>query len=331
VSKDSFWFDGRTTSVDEGSNRSKKKNVQRPSGWIERVVWSPDGTHFAAAAGKKVMINGRVFEVEGTVYDVAFLPTRRKTTPKNDGGTASRSTTPTRRLLAIALYGGVTLADTDATTTVWHRRFTVGSSAVLSFAISPDGSSIGIGCLDKRLRVFEHDSPPDAAAVASTGGTTPEDGAWAVGDWNARDWIGFDGGATRVGFSPDNRRLAALGGSVLLVIDRSSEWGEAPIVCCSDRNSKNSAVYGTGSTGGNKIATEGKFQSFAWSTKDVLIASTNHFVHVFDVRATIDTVPKRCHPIASVPIEKGFGVTDVEGEILVWGKSGIRKLTIILH
>jgi hypothetical protein len=317
VSEQSYYFDSSNERY-----RKHMANVQRPSNWVETVAWSPNGRYFAAAAGKKIMINGKVLELEGTVYDLAFLPTSHHGATDTGGNTnnqeAKHDLNSTRQLLAIALYGGLTIVDA-ADMTVWHRRFTVGSSAVLSFAVSPNGRSIGIGCLDKRLRVFE---PSDTeAAIAKGGGDHGrfDTSSFGIFDhWDARDWIGFDGGVASVAFGPDNRRWAALGGSSLLVIDRTSEWGEAPTIC----SIRQDRAGGRGREKGDR------FQSFAWKTKDILVASTNRFLYVFDVRVTIDTVPKRSYPVASIPIEKGFLVTDRDGEIIMWGKSGIFKIKI---
>ena len=301
ISKQSYCFQGSN----EG-NRQTSANIQRPSNWVEKVIWSASGSFFAAAAGKKVMINGEVLEMDSTVYDLAFLPTS-KNADSNTGGEELHCPNPVRQLLAIALYGGLIIVDAT-TTKIWNRQFNVGSSAVLSLAISPNGRSIGIGCLDKRLRVFEM-----AETAGDTGGSIGRNG---IDSWEVHDWIGMDGGVTRVAFGPDNRRLAALGGSILFVIDRTSEWGEAPIICSlhQDREQRSGRVC--------------RYRSFAWNTKDILVASTDRFLHMFDVRATIDTVPKRLYPFASVPVENDFLITKTGSKIIEWGKSGIRKINL---
>jgi hypothetical protein len=300
ISKQSHCFE----SGNKG-DRQPTVNVQRPCHWVEKLVCSPCGHYFAASAGKKIMINGKIHEMEGTVYDLAFLPASRNGDTMN--GKAQQEKKPTQNLLAIALYGGLTIVDAVAMTT-WHHRFTVGSSAVLSFAASPNGQSIGVGCLDKRLRVFESNGSGD-------NGTEDIDSYGVLGSWDARDWIGFDGGVSCVAFCPDNRRLAALGGSILLVVDRSSKWGEAPTICSIHQDS------------GERTGRGERFQSFAWSTKDILVASTDRCLHIFDLRATIDAVPKRSYPAASIPIEKGFLVNNVDRKVIIaWGKSGTYKI-----
>ncbi|OEU16081.1 hypothetical protein FRACYDRAFT_238668 [Fragilariopsis cylindrus CCMP1102] len=201
----SFFF---SANVDRNKNSSSKNNmvsrekVQRSSGWVEKATWSEDGRYFAAAAGKKVMINGEIVQMEGTVYDLTFL--RSNNTNKKDH----------HQLLAVAVY--------------------------------------------------------------------------------------------------------AIGGTILLVIDRYSKLGEAPVIC-----SCWPPITG-------KLKRSDKFKSFAWTTKNILVASTEHFVHVFDVLEVVDTVPKRCYPIESIPIEKkdGYLVTDIEGEFLVWKGSKIRKIKV---
>jgi hypothetical protein len=49
---------------------------------------------------------------------------------------------------------------------------------------------------------------------------------------------------------------------------------------------------------------------------------------VFDLRATIDTVPKQLFPFASTPLEEDFLVSGADGEIIEWGQSGIRKINL---
>jgi hypothetical protein len=304
----SFFF---SANVDPDKNSNSKNKmvsrgkVQRSSGWVEKVTWSEDGRYFAAAAGKKVTINGEIVQMEGTVYDLTFL--RNNNTNKKDQ----------HQLLAVAVYGGLVIVDAD-TVTISHRRFTVGSSAVLSCAISQDGRSIGIGCLDKRLRIFEK-RPTNNNEDSVDDNDYDNDGDESTKKhWSARDWIGFDGGVSCISYSKDNQRLAAIGGTILLVIDRNSKLGEAPVIC-----SCWPPITGTQKR-------SDRFKSFAWTTKNILVASSEHFVHVFDVLEVVDTVPKRCYPIESIPIEKkdGYVVTDIEGEFLVWGGSKIRKIKV---
>jgi hypothetical protein len=311
----SFFF---PANVDRNKNSNNKNNmvsrgkVQRSSGWVEKVTWSEDGRYFAAAAGKKVMINGEIVQMEGTVYDLTFL--RNNNTNKKYN----------HQLLAVAVYGGLTIVNAD-TMTIRHRRFTVGSSAVLSCAVSQDGRSIGIGCLDKRLRIFEkrpfnnEDNDNDNDDDNDNGDDNDDDNDECnEKHWSARDWIGFDGGVSCISYSKDDQRLAAVGGTILLVIDRNSKLGEAPVIC-----SCWPPIM-------DKQKRIDKFKSFAWTTKNILVASTEHFLHVFDVLDVVDTVPKRCYPIESIPIEKkdGYVVTDIEGEFLVWEGSKIRKFKV---
>ena len=314
ISKQQFAFDGS----DDG--KEGKNNVQRPSNWVEKVVWSSNGQYFAAAAGKKIMINGKVLEMEGSVYELDFLP-QSQPDAINTGDSKTWETRndliPTGQSLIVALYCGLTIVDAK-TLTISHRRFDVGSSAVLSFAVSPVDQSIGIGCLDKRLRLFE------VAGTANANGGDDHDlkdtnASANFGSFDVRDWIGFDSGVTHVAFSPDNQRLVALGGSILLVINRKSEWGEAPTICLTNQEHEEE----------NRRGKKSRFRAVAWSTKDVLVASTDRFIYVFDVGATIDTIPKRSYPLASKSIEKGFLATDINGEIITWGRSGIRKIKIL--
>eukprot|EP00536_Pseudo-nitzschia_multiseries_P014575 jgi/Psemu1/69152/estExt_Genemark1.C_7270019 len=318
----------------DSPSAAKKKNVQRTSSWVENVIWSDDGRHFAAAAGKQVMINGNVVEMAGTIYDFFFFPcdgmySSGEPSAADPNGSAQLSHTEDVRTLpvgrnphgylAIAVYGGLTLVDVDSME-VWHRWLDIGSSAVLSVSIASDGLSIGVGSLDKRLRVFRC----AINAKDSTGRDLLRQ------KWSACDWIGFDGGVSSVRFSPDHRLLAALGGSTLFIVQNSgSEWGEAPVVC---------SLWLPEYAGG-KNAAAARFKSFAWVSECTLVASTaDRRLHFFDVRATIDTVPKQCYPINSVPIEKDFrvsgnsaGTLNGQDEIIVWGRSSITQMKISLE
>ena len=267
-----------SNNVDRGKKTTSTTSRKKPhiaSCWIEKVTWSNNGQHFAAASGKKVMINGKIIEVGGTVYGLLFLK---------------------RNSLAVAIYGGLIIIDIESMK-IWNRRFLVGSSAVLSFSVTKDERSIGIGCLDKRLRIY---------TKRSSHNNNINDDDEKNDDWSVRDWIGFDGGVSYTSYSKDNNRLAALGGTILLIIERSLYLGESPIICTCD----------------------GKLKSFAWITNNILVASTEKVLHVFDVLQVVETVPKQCHPFESIPIEKGYATTDVEGELLVWGKTMIRKLKV---
>jgi len=283
---------------DNNSSIINRGKMQNASCWVEKVTWSENGRYFAAAAGRNVMINGEILEMESSVYDLIFL-------------TSNNTKKDTHQLLAVAIYGGLTIINVD-TMTISNRRFTVGSSAVLSCAISKDGRLIGIGCLDKRIRIFK--KLPSNDGDDSNDDDDDED--QCNGHWLTRDWIGFDGGVSCISYSKDNERLAAIGGNILLVIERNLKLGEAPVICTcwppftSKQNS-------------------GRFKSLVWSTNNVLVASTEQFLHFFDVLDVVDTIPKQCYPMKSIPIfEKSYFIIDGEGVILVWGQSKIRKIKV---
>ena len=307
ISIHSYRFDG------SNEESERKKNVQRPSNWVEMVAWSLSGSYFAAAAGKKLMVNGTVLEMEGAVYSLAFLPSSQRS---KDHKTQQNSNS-TKELLAVALYGGVTIVNTH-TMTILHHRFTVGSSAVLSFGVSPDGRSIAIGCLDKRLRILSR----SMAMISNVDCKQEENDDHSpafLETWDAHDWVGFDCGVNDVSFAPNNQRLAVLGRSIVLIINLKSKWGEAPTICSLSQDVVEDRMSGR----------DAKFLSIAWSTNDVLVASTHNFLYVFDVRATIDSVPKRSYPAISISLEKGFLAVGTDGDICVWGNSGIRKIKIL--
>lgn len=259
------------------SNRSKmkcSKRIQNTSLWVERVAWSENGQHFAAAAGKKVMVDGKIIEMEGTVYAISFLRNEQ---------------------LVVAVYGGFTIWSVSTAKLAVCRKFDVGASAVIACAVSSDANSIAVGCLDKYARIFQRNRDDS---------------------WSTRDWVGFDGGVSLVSWSSDHQYLAVLGGSILLVAKRDAKPGEAPLLCsCWSRNTESDC----------------RFKSISWAKTNILIASTDYHLHVFDVRATNDRVLRRCYPIESMRIEKGdsFFLTDnTEGEIVLWGGRSMRKVKI---
>lgn len=273
---------------------SERSRAQMSSGWVEKVAWSEDGRHFAAAAGKEVMIDGKILVLEGTVYDICFL-----------GGRGER-----RPQLVVAIYGTLVLVGVtgDAAATI-QQTFDLGASAVLACAVSPDATAIAVGCMDKRVRLFRR-------VDAAVDGQGEEE--WSD---KALDWVGFDGRISCLRWSADGCHLAALGGRILLVARLNLTPGEAPVLCSCDPMSSMASSDGRGR----------KFNKVVWGIKKTnrLVASTDRSLHIFDIHATNDTVSKRCYPIQSMQIEEGGSfVVTAEDEVLVWGRSNIHKIKV---
>jgi len=259
--------------------------VQSSSMWVERVSWSENGMHFVAAAGKQVMIDGIVMNHEATVYSVEFLRNEQ---------------------VAVALYGGLLLVSFGDGVLKLDKKLDIGSAAVLACAVSSDADSIAIGCLDKRVRVFQRSKGSD--------------------DWSARDWVGFNGAVTSLSYDGEDEYLAALGGSTLLVTRRDIKAGEIPVLCCAtmEESGKNSEV---------------KYESFLWSNTgqfNFLMVAAVHggdsrYLHLFDINATNDTVLRKSYPVKSIPIEKGdhFAFTNGGKCILLWGREGVSLTKIV--
>jgi hypothetical protein len=93
--------------------------------------------------------------------------------------------------------------------------------ATLSLAISPDGALLAVGCLDKRMRLFQLQVP--TSDIGPAAGTSRQVAA--------RDWVGFDGPVAIVRWSANGCWLAAAGGTALLVVPRQLKAGEPPIRC----------------------------------------------------------------------------------------------------
>lgn len=101
-------------------------------GWVSSVAWSPRGDHWAAAAGRQVVLDGRaVGELDATVTDVAWTP---------DG---------TR--VGVSTYGGVRWY--DAATGEETRRFGWKGS-LLALALAPNGRWLAGGAQDASIHLW---------------------------------------------------------------------------------------------------------------------------------------------------------------------------------
>ncbi|GMI00264.1 hypothetical protein TrVE_jg1822 [Triparma verrucosa] len=213
---------------------------------VEKIAFGCLGS-VAAAAGKHVFILSglpkkenlveEIFQVEGTVYDIAF---------------SAADTTPT---LAVGHYGGVTFLSprSDSNHTHSKPQLRIGAAAVMCLGASKN--ELAVGQMDKKLR---------------------------LGDV---EYVGFDGAVTQASWGgEDNRYLAAIGGSVLAVVQPDGSDDERNICIC---------VCGQ---------TRAKFVSFQWQYSkkcSSLLVALDEFgkAYLFDVLKFDDNVPRRCFPV----------------------------------
>ena len=331
-----------TTSSSCGSVAQSRRasNVSSSSKWVDRVQWSTDGLILAGAAGRSAIMADRRGSLEwggaslarmvsgaGTVTGIAFHAEGRALAvgsygvvnwlvgSKGEGEAgvevgscedghcsvddAGRGQCDAAPVVAARVSGAATTACTTATPSGPLER---GASAVLCVSVSPDGSKVAIGCLDKTVRVFHLVGPKSGTAV---------------------DWTGFDGAVSAVRFSANGRWLGAVGGTALLVVPAGLRLGfEAPILC---------RTRGVPVADGGAATTCGRFSDLAWSplpgqaqrvhvmgradsccgaklsssnaTWEHLLAAVEPRrgrAHLFDVNQTDDAVPRCALPILTV-------------------------------
>lgn len=250
-------------------NRYCKSNIISARLWVEHVVWSRDGELVGAAAGRSVVVasskNGVIlsnFESSaGSITDLAFR----------------------NHSLAIAAYGIVQwLEDEHQSQGKISEKFVRSGASVQCLDVSPCGSYVAVGFLDKTLRVFRMERKSEESKAES---------AVAV-----IDWVGFNAPVKRVEFSNRGTWVAAMGGSSILVLPVSIDpHDEAPTLC---------RTYGETSSDGSDGTCQ-RFTSFMWSSspgkENVLVAlDASSGTHVFDVTRTTQAWPKRALPLLNL-------------------------------
>lgn len=246
------------------------------STWVEQLCWSSDGRSLAAGAGRTAVVaaieaqqdredtntenlsaevvrgveNNKQF---GTISDIACINVNSRLRKERASGATTLPAADSCGDFAVGGYGGVG----------WLRHhgqgdqqplgpeLEIGATATLAVAISPDNSFVAVGCLDKRMRIFELLDQQDSARTAP---------AW--------DWVGFDGPVASVTWSASGKWLAAAGGTALLVVPKerllpgsvTGDSLEPPIRC---------TVPG----GMARAGITSKFGEIAWCPRKVTAAS----------------------------------------------------------
>ena len=208
---------------DVGTNSSRRPNNSSSTlHWVEKLCWSDDGRWLAAAAGRAVVVVGikevpddeditrkclraevirRVENTKdfGTVSDIASM------SPIDVWQVEAKSTSETVQPadcghFVIAGYGGVScFRPHEPEEQLSSPQLEIGATATLVVATSPDKQLVAVGCLDKRMRIFELHKD-DMIGRTST------------------DWVGFDGPVASVTWSATGKWIAAAGGTALLVV-----------------------------------------------------------------------------------------------------------------
>ena len=238
---------------------------------------------------------------------------------------------PPTTSLAVGSYGGVAWLPTTPHTRVADARprFEIGSTAVLSVAVTFDGALLAVGCMDRRVRVFRVARGGEGGGWGDGGGGDGGGGAGGggAGGWagagaaagasgtaeaaatgTATDWVGFDGPVTVVAWSQPSSSgggpsgehhsewLASAGGSNLMVAPRRLPRGDAPVLCVAP-----------GAEGGG--AGRPRWARVAWApgqrgpTTERLLAAMeaqSGLTHIFDVTAGDGAVPRRASPLATI-------------------------------
>jgi hypothetical protein len=235
--------------------------------WVESLCWSADGAHIASAAGRAITVTavslGAVpasASTEGDAQSVAAVALGASAIPREGcielGSVSAIARVPSAgsqkegahgggggggACFAASGYGGVRLVQAAAisqqaagsvlTGPAVHSAdvLEIGATATLSLAIAPDGSTVAVGCLDKRLRLFQLAATTEAGGTPGTAGRQQQQQQQQ--DEGTRDWVGFDGPVASVQWSATGRWLAAAGGSALLVLPRALRRGHPPIRC----------------------------------------------------------------------------------------------------
>jgi len=255
--------------------RYLKSNIASARLWVDHVVWSRDGNIIGAAAGRSAVLvsaqNGQIlssFEsVEGSITGIAFR----------------------NHSLAIASYGIVNwLTDESKNDVATVRKLKRGGASIQCIDVSPNGTLVAVGFLDKTLRVFD---------MTSGGGQSSDSDLERSVSPSGIDWVGFNAPVKLVRFSEKGNWLAAMGGSSILVLPVGLDSKvDAPIICRTHGQTTSDGCDGTCK----------RFLSFVWSSSEqqeesILFAIDVSFeIHIFDVTKTDQAWPKRTFPLSTI-------------------------------
>lgn len=242
------------------------KNVTSTRLWVDHVAWSRDGEIVGAAAGRSIVLvaaqTGQILSslesAAGTVTGIAFR----------------------NHSLAIASYGEVqwltpNVDDTGPTATL--KR---GGAAIQCIDVSPNGTEVAVGFLDKTVRMF----------TINGGSSNLSQGAPPL---VATNWVGFNAPVKSVRYSTKGKWLAAMAGSSILIVPSALDSkSEPPILCRTLGQTTSEGCDGTCKP----------FVSFTWSSlpheENIIVAlDASSDVHVFDVDMTNNAWPRRALPI----------------------------------
>ena len=160
------------------SEASPQCSIEIGSGWVENLLWSPDGARLAASHGREI----RTFDLDGTEQ---WRSDEHLSTVSALGWLSSKE-------LVSTCYGRVTIFDSD--TGESKQRFEWKGSLV-SLALSPDGDVIACGSQDNSVHFWRRSTgedsmmsgypgKPTALAFDSTGTLLATGGGEAVTVWS---------------------------------------------------------------------------------------------------------------------------------------------------
>jgi len=254
-----------------------KSNIASARLWVDHVVWSRDGTLVGAAAGRSAVVasaqNGLIlysFEsMEGSITGIAFR----------------------NHSLALASYGVVHwLTDKSENNAFALQKLKRKGASIQCIDVSPDGSWVAVGFLDKTLRIFDLTS----GWKRSLSGNIDLERSVSS---SAIDWIGFNSPVKLVHFSEQGNWLAAMGGSSILVLPVGLDSKvDAPTVCRTHGQTASDGCDGTCK----------RFLSFMWPSSEeheecMLFAIDESLeFYIFDVTKTDQGWPKRSFPLSTI-------------------------------
>jgi WD40 repeat protein/serine/threonine protein kinase len=215
-----------TVKVWDAENGNELLTLQGHTGPVYRVAYSPDGKRLASTSDDKTV---KVWDAESGKELL--------TLQGHTNGIFSVAFSPDSKRLASA--------SSDRTVKVWdaqagHELLTVRghSSYVMSVSFSPDGKRLASASLDKTIKVWDAQTgqnpatlkkgglvrsvaiSPDGKRLAAAGlapgesGKGPLGGGGEVKVWDiqtGKELHSLKGGAAKVAFSPDGKRLASAG------------------------------------------------------------------------------------------------------------------------
>jgi len=261
--------------------RCSKLNITSARLWVDNVIWSRCGNIIGAAAGRSAVLvsaqNGQILSsielMEGSITGIAFR----------------------NQSLGITSYGVVRwLTDKDENNVLVPEKIKRAGASIQCIDISPDGTWVALGFLDKTMRVLNTMNHNDGGSDEGDEPLSSECHIQRRLD-DMIDWLGFNAPVKLVRFSEKGNWLAAMGGSSILVLPivGFDSTVDGPTVC---------RTYGQTTSDGCDGSCM-RFLSFVWSSSEenVLFAiDISSTIHIFDVTNTDQAWPKRIFPLSSI-------------------------------